>query len=89
MSSDDQLIVADGYDEAFIGVGYRGGERFAAYDHGKLIGILMERDEMSRDDALDFFDFNIAGSSIGDSMPVYVDMMPLADYIYAERRVKF
>ena len=89
MSSDDQLIVADGYDEAFIGVGYRGGERFAAYDHDKLIGILMKRDEMSREDALDFFEFNIAGSSIGDSMPVYVDVMPLAEFTYVPRNVKF
>lgn len=89
MSSDDQLIVADGYDDAFIGVAYRAGQRFAAYDHAKLIGILMERDEMSREDALDFFDFNIAGSSIGENMPVYVDVMSLHEYAYVPKGIKF
>jgi hypothetical protein len=33
----------------------------------------MERDGMSYEDATEFFEFNIAGSYVGEATPIWVD----------------
>jgi hypothetical protein len=33
----------------------------------------MERDGMSREDAEEYFDFNVAGAWVGEGMPVFLD----------------
>ena len=43
------------YDTAFIGVSHDGR---AVYDFDKMIEYLMDTDEMSFDDAIDFIDYN-------------------------------
>ena len=63
------------FDEAIIGVAYR----FlmmpvVAYDRTRMIDILAR--EMSREDAEEFFEFNIVGDWMGDSTPVFIDTRP-------------
>ena len=46
---------ADGFDEAIIGVGSRcGADDVLIYDYSKCVSILVERDGMSLDDAVDY-----------------------------------
>jgi hypothetical protein len=46
------------------------------YSRGKIIDVLMKRDEMSYQDAIEFFDFNIAGLQFDKSItPYFVDDM--------------
>ncbi len=78
-NDDDQYLIPTGYNEAFLGIAYRGGESFAVYDSEKVILILMSRDGMSREDARDFYEFNIAGSYVGDKTPAYLDRMSLEE----------
>ena len=63
------MLIADGYDEALVGVTTDG---LAVYDNYKIISILMERDGMDEDEAIEFFDFNIAGSYIGEETPIFM-----------------
>ena len=42
------------------------------YDMEKVIHKLMKRNDWNYDDARDWFDFNIVGSYVGDSTPVYM-----------------
>lgn len=70
---EEDIIVFDGLDEAFIGVGYIFNKAFACYDREKIITILMVRDEMSVEEAEEFFDFNIAGSYCGDRTPILLE----------------
>ena len=71
------MFLADGYDAAFVGVGRRFGEDLAIYDEEKCLGILMERDGMSLDEAREFFEFNTAGSWVGEGTPIFLRKMEL------------
>lgn len=59
------------YDEAIIGLVEAGDETVVAYDRQKIIEALM-RDGADREEAEEFFEFNIAGSCI-EGGPIYVD----------------
>jgi len=68
---DEECLVADGFDEAVIGVVY-GVEPQAVYSVQKIIDILIEEDEMDIADAIEHFEYNIAGSYMGEKTPIYV-----------------
>ncbi|MCX7143759.1 MAG: hypothetical protein NT123_22495 [Proteobacteria bacterium] len=68
----DGLLFADGYDNAIIGIGIRNGETIVIYDSRKVIQILRNRDSMSKDEAEEFYDFNIVGAWVGEQTPVFL-----------------
>jgi len=71
------LLTADGFDDALIGIGERINlDSVAVYDVDKCIDILMSRDGMSREEAVEFFDFNVKGSWVGEKTPIWVYMNP-------------
>jgi hypothetical protein len=68
----DKILLADGFDNAFIGVeNYE--PKKALYDTNKCVDILMERDGMDEDEAIEFFEFNVAGAYVGEHTPMFVD----------------
>ena len=67
---EQELLFADGYDEAVIGFARQHTKLFVVYDYKKVMQIL-ERD-MDHDDAVDFFEHNMAGAWHGDSTPAYL-----------------
>ena len=69
---DESIITADGFELAFLGCGYTFGGSHAIYDYGTCIEILMQRDEMSYDDAEEYFEYNVTGAFLGDRMPVFL-----------------
>lgn len=72
---EDCIITFDGLDDAFIGVGYRFNKAIACYNKDAIIAILVDRDGMTIEEANEFFDFNIAGSYLGERTPVIVEDM--------------
>ena len=73
MNGDEDILLADGFDEAIIGYGQRVGEpQIAVYDAKKCIKILMERDGMTEEDAIDFFGFNVSGAWLGKGTPIFI-----------------
>jgi hypothetical protein len=74
---DDQTVVlADGLEDAFIGIGRTFNSiPVAIYNTDKVIGILMTRDVMTHEEALEFFDFNIAGAYVGEATPIFMSVM--------------
>ena len=67
---EEEFLKADGFDEAIIGVcplSFR-----IAYSITKCIEIL-ER-EMSTEDAHEYFNFNVIGSSVGEKTPIFLYM---------------
>lgn len=68
--------LVDGHDAAFLG--YVDG--VACYDANVIIDTLMRRDGMTYEEAIEFFDFNIAGSCLGPGMPVYLWRMSLQEF---------
>tara|TARA_R110000824_G_scaffold269663_2_gene458126 strand:- start:731 stop:976 length:246 start_codon:yes stop_codon:yes gene_type:complete len=66
---DDGLLKADGFDEAVIGVAINFTEPSLIYSVTKCLEIL-ER-EMSSEDAMEHFTFNVSGAYIGEKTPIW------------------
>jgi hypothetical protein len=63
-------IVWDGLDDAIIGYSINGE---VVYDVEKIIQILMKQDpEINEEEANEHFDFNIAGSYVGEFTPIHI-----------------
>jgi hypothetical protein len=70
-----QALLADGFEEAFLGMSeVFGRPPLATYDRDKCIEILMTRDGMTEEEAMEYFDFNVSGSWVGDSTPIYLTL---------------
>tara|TARA_R110000824_G_scaffold266851_1_gene455873 strand:- start:871 stop:1131 length:261 start_codon:yes stop_codon:yes gene_type:complete len=68
-----EAMMADGFDDAILGLCKQfGTEPLVAYDYEQCIQILMDRDSMTRDEALDFMEFNVIGSYVGMHTPVFI-----------------
>jgi hypothetical protein len=40
----------------------------------KCIDILMKRDDMTEEEAVEYFEFNVTGSYVGENTPVFVEL---------------
>lgn len=68
-----EALLCDGFDEAIIGVAERINlGPVVAYDIDKMVEIMVERDGMTQEEAMEFFDFNIIGAWMGENTPVYI-----------------
>lgn len=68
---EESVLLADGFDDAFVGIGRKFGEPSAVYDKAKCIEILME--DMSEEEAMEYFSFNLEGSYVGDKTPIFLE----------------
>ena len=64
---DETFLKADGFDEAIIGVDEN--SMRLIYSVSKCIEIL--REDMSEEDALEHFYYNVSGSYVGDKTPIW------------------
>ena len=71
------LVFFEGYEDAVIGLTCSQPNRspVVAYDFGKCINILMERDGMDQDTALEYFNFNTLRMGLGEKTPIFVDQL--------------
>ena len=67
---DNECLLADGFDEAVIGITF-GVNAVAVYSVGKILDILVD-EGMSMEDAIEHFEYNIAGSYVGEKTPMWV-----------------
>lgn len=68
-----EALLLDGFDEAIIGMAERINlGPVVAYDVEKILEIMIERDGMSYEESIEFFDFNIKGAWMGDFTPIYI-----------------
>lgn len=66
-------IIVDGFNDAIIGLAERINlGPVVAYDVDKMLDIMVERDGMTYEDAVEYFDYNILGAWMGENTPVYV-----------------
>ena len=66
---EDEFLIADGFDDAIIGVDDKSMK--IIYSVSKCVEILMK--DMNYDDALEYFDYNVRGSYMGDKTPIWCD----------------
>ena len=69
-----ELIVFDGLDEAIIGLAASFNTYSVAYSEEKILEILMREPDMTHEDAIEHFGFNIQGSYLGEGTPTIVKL---------------
>ena len=66
------ILLADGFDSAFIGIGSRCGQPdVAVYDAEKCIESLVS-DGMEYEEAIEYFDFNVIDAWVGPRTPMFL-----------------
>ncbi len=63
----DEVLVADGFDEAIIGIDSN--SMRLIYSVSKCIEILSK--DMDEEEAVEYFDFNVRGSYVGEKTPIW------------------
>tara|TARA_R110000868_G_scaffold111399_1_gene300910 strand:- start:783 stop:1034 length:252 start_codon:yes stop_codon:yes gene_type:complete len=67
---DEKFLKADGFDDAIIGVSEDFNQPVRLiYSVSKCIEILMK--DMSEEDAMEYFSFNVSGSYVGEKTPIW------------------
>mgnify|MGYP003666408138 FL=1 len=75
------MLLADGFDKAFIGIATRPGQpTLAIYNKNMCLQILID-DGMDMDEAIDYFEYNAEGAWVGEETPLFLNPMSLKDYI--------
>jgi len=71
----DNVLYADGFEDALIGIGIQGGthKAVAVYNIEKMEQILMDRDGMDWGEAVEFLNFNTLGAYVGEHTPIYLE----------------
>lgn len=68
---DVEFMVADGFDDAIIGVDDN--NLRIVYSINTCIDILVKRDGMKYDEALEYFNFNVSSAYLGENTPIWVN----------------
>lgn len=76
---DSTCLIADGYENAVIGLVNLNGDAVVAYSQSKIIESLVA-DGMTEPEAMEYFSFNIEGAAFSSSHPIFVDDIGLSDY---------
>jgi hypothetical protein len=67
------LLLMDNFDEAFIGFSQRINEpELAVYDYELMVATLVNRDDMSPEEAEEYIEFNCIGAWVGEQTPIIV-----------------
>ena len=62
-------LFADGFDEAIIGYD---ANCTVVYDYDECMKILMKRDDMTKQDAHEYMEFNVVNAYVGDFTPIFI-----------------
>ena len=71
LCDEETVLLADGFEEAFLGIGWQFRTPVAVYDKPLCIKKLMK--DMSREEAEEYFDFNVQGAYVGEQTPIFLD----------------
>lgn len=75
-----EALIADGFDDAIIGVAERCGHPpLVIYDIAKCINILVD-EGMDHGEAIDHFGYNVSGAWLGEGTPMF--MTSIEDITY-------
>ena len=70
--SEEEILTADGFDDAIVGLARRPNLTAVAYDVNKILQIMVDRGATS-EEAREFFEFNVVDVWMGENTPVYIE----------------
>jgi hypothetical protein len=72
LNEDQSVMLADGFENAFMGISFQMGKPpHAVYDTNKCLDILME-EGMEREEAEEYFSYNVSQAYVGESTPAFL-----------------
>ena len=71
LDEDETILLADSFEEAFIGIGRQFGNPIAIYNRNKCLEILSR--DMTEDEAVEYFSFNTEGAWVGNQTPIFLE----------------
>lgn len=74
VDSNPNALFADGFEGCLLGCTRVHGRTVAVYSRGLCIKKLMDDDEMTHDEAIEFFEFNVEGAYVGPHTPIFLDL---------------
>ena len=69
--SQNNTLLADGFNDAIIGLDTSKEVFRVIYDREKMIDILVFRDDMTSEDAIEYLEYNVFGAYVGEGTPIY------------------
>ena len=66
------MLKFDGFNGAILYIGRRFNDEVVVYDYDQCVEILVKRDGMSYDDAIEWMEYNVLGSYLGEQTPIFV-----------------
>ena len=72
LSDEEELLLADGFEDAFIGIARQFNKPFAVYDRSKCIQSLLM--DMTLEDAEEHFQYNVEGAYVGEGTPAFITL---------------
>lgn len=79
LDDEEEVILADGFEEAFMGIARQFGKPFAVYSFEKCLEILQR--EMTEEDAIEYFYYNVEGAWVGENTPAFMSWADPEDAI--------
>jgi hypothetical protein len=70
--NDHHIVLIDGIENSFVGVVRRGGVVAACYDYEMCISILEGDSDMTREEAVEFIEYNIDKNWVGKNTPFFI-----------------
>jgi hypothetical protein len=68
---DEDILIPDGFEEAFVGIAMQFNKAIAIFDKQKCIEILCR--DMPYEEAVEYFYYNIEGAYVGERTPAFLD----------------
>jgi hypothetical protein len=71
---EEVAMFADGFDDAVMGLTYdaNAGHWRVIYDSSECLSLLMQRDGMTFEEAVEFFDYNVTGGAVLPQSPLFM-----------------
>jgi hypothetical protein len=75
LADDETVSLADGFEQAFVGIARQFNKVMAVYDLTKCLAVLMEQG-MDLDSAKEYMEFNVTGAWVGENTPAFLTSAP-------------
>ena len=69
----DDLLFADTFDGAIIGVAIGHDSERVVYDTRQMVEILLQEEDFTEEEAWEYLEFNTFGAYVGENTPIYVE----------------
>ena len=72
LGDEEEVLLADGFENAFVGIARQFGQPIAVYDRKKCLCCLVKQG-MSYEEAEEYFSFNTEGAWVGSGTPAFLE----------------